>query len=48
VRKFHDNAARAVPRAHADNILNAVLGIERTQAADLSRLLGTAARPENT
>lgn len=46
--KFHENAARAVPRAHADNILNAVLDIERGQAADLANLLGLAARLENT
>lgn len=48
VSKFHDNAARAVARAHADNILNAVLGIERGQAAELANLLGTTARLENT
>lgn len=45
--KFHDNAARAVSRAHADHILNAVLGIERGQAAELAQLLGTTARQEN-
>ncbi|HEY1228699.1 MAG TPA: MmgE/PrpD family protein, partial [Ramlibacter sp.] len=28
VAKYHDNAARAVDRAHADRILNAVLGLE--------------------
>jgi 2-methylcitrate dehydratase PrpD len=44
VAKFHDNAARAVDRAHADHILNAVLGIERGSAAELSRLLGVKAR----
>lgn len=48
VAKFHDNAARAVSRAHADNILNAVLGIERGDTAALANLLGTAARLENT
>jgi 2-methylcitrate dehydratase PrpD len=40
--KFHDNAARAVPRAHADHILNAVLGMEQTGARELADLLGTA------
>lgn len=45
--KFHDNAARAVPRTHADHILNAVLGIERGDAAELANLLGVAARLEN-
>ena len=40
--KFHDNAARAVPRAHADHILNAVLGMEQTGARALADLLGTA------
>lgn len=46
--KYYDNAARAVPRAHADRILNAVLGIEQGTAADLAQLLGIAARLENT
>lgn len=45
--KFHDNAARAVSRTHADHILNAVLGIERGDAAELANLLGVAARQEN-
>jgi 2-methylcitrate dehydratase PrpD len=45
--KFHDNAARAVPRAHADHILNAVLGIERGDTAELADLLGVRARQEN-
>ncbi len=40
--KFHDNAARAVPRDHADHVLNAVLGIEKTGARELARLLGTS------
>lgn len=48
VAKYYDNAARAVPRAHADHILNAVLGIERGHSADLAQLLGTTARLENT
>lgn len=38
--KFHDNAARAVPRAHADQVLNAVLGITQTPARELACLLG--------
>ena len=46
VAKFHDNAARAVTRAHADHILNAVLGIERGDTAELANLLGTTARLE--
>lgn len=45
VAKFHDNAARAVDRAHADHILNAVLGIERGRTRELNDLLGVAARP---
>lgn len=44
VAKFHDNAARAVERAHADVLRHAVLGIERGGAAELARLLGQAAR----
>ncbi|WP_326538920.1 MmgE/PrpD family protein [Pseudorhodoferax sp.] len=44
VAKYHDNAARAVDRAQADRILEAVLGIEGGDAAALLRLLGTAAR----
>jgi len=47
VAKFHDNAARAVNRAHADHILNAVLGIEQGSARELAQLLGTTARLEN-
>lgn len=47
VAKYHDNAARAVDRAHADHILNAVLGLEQGSAAELSDLLGQAARLEN-
>jgi 2-methylcitrate dehydratase PrpD len=43
VAKYHDNAARAVDRAHADHILNAVLGIEQGEAQALARLLGRAA-----
>ena len=43
VAKFHDNAARAVKRGHADAILNAVLGIERGQTRALSELLGVTA-----
>lgn len=46
VAKFHDNAARAVDRAHADNILNAVFGLEHGSARDLAQLLGTPARME--
>jgi 2-methylcitrate dehydratase PrpD len=46
VAKFHDNAARAVNRAHADHILNAVLGIEQGSARELAQLLGTTARLE--
>lgn len=46
VAKFHDNAARAVDRAHADRILEAVLGMEHTQARELAQLLGAAARSE--
>jgi 2-methylcitrate dehydratase PrpD len=44
VAKYHDNAARAVDRAHADHVLNAVLGIEQGTAADLARLLGQRAK----
>lgn len=44
VAKYHDNAARAVDRAHADALLNAVLGIEQGGAAPLAQLLGQAAR----
>ena len=47
VAKFHDNAARAVPRGHADRILDAVLGIEQGNTAELAQLLGTLARLEN-
>ncbi|CAN5602653.1 MmgE/PrpD family protein [soil metagenome] len=43
VAKYYDNAARAVNRAHADAILNAVLGIEQGTAASLSALLGVPA-----
>ncbi|MDM0107662.1 MmgE/PrpD family protein [Variovorax sp. J22R24] len=46
VRKFIDNATRAVPRAHADHILNAVLDIERGDTAELAQLLGRPARTE--
>lgn len=48
VRKFHDNAARAVTRTHADHILNAVLDMERQQASDLAQLLGVRAQLENS
>jgi 2-methylcitrate dehydratase PrpD len=44
VENNHDTAARAVDRAHADHILNAVLGIEQGDAAALMQLLGQAAR----
>lgn len=44
VAKYHDNAARAVDRAQADAILNAVLGLEQLGAGDLARLLGHVAR----
>jgi hypothetical protein len=47
VAKFHENAAIAVDRAHADRVCHAVLGIEGGQAAELSRLLGVKARMEN-
>lgn len=47
VAKFHENAARAVPRAHADRLLDAVLGIEHGDATHLNELLGVAARLEN-
>ncbi|MPM16288.1 hypothetical protein SDC9_62666 [bioreactor metagenome] len=47
VIKFYENAQRAVSRAHADHVLNAILGIEGGNAADLSRLLGVQARMEN-
>ena len=47
VTKFHENAARAVDRSHADHVRHAVLGIEGGQAAALSRLLGAKARMEN-
>lgn len=43
VTKFHENAARAVDRSHADHLLNAVLDIERGNSRDLLQLLGTAA-----
>jgi 2-methylcitrate dehydratase PrpD len=48
VVKYYENAARAVPRAHAERILNAVLGIEHGNAADLAKLLGVTAQLENT
>ena len=48
VRKFHDNAARAVTRTHADHILNAVLDMERQQVRDLAQLLGVRAQLENS
>ena len=44
VDKFHENAARAVSRTHADDILNAVLGIEQGRTQALNQLLGVAAR----
>ena len=44
VDKYHDNAARAVDRAHADRIRAAVLGIESGDAASLLQLVGSAAR----
>lgn len=47
VAKFHENAARAVSRTHADSILNAVLGLERGQAKALSHLLGARVAMEN-
>ncbi|GAB3757465.1 MmgE/PrpD family protein [Ramlibacter monticola] len=47
VAKFHDNAARAVNRAQADRILEAVLSVEQGSARDLAQLLGTPARLEN-
>lgn len=48
VTKFFENAARAVPHAHAERILNAVLDLEAGHAAELSQLLGVAAQLENT
>jgi 2-methylcitrate dehydratase PrpD len=47
IQKFHDNAARAVTRAHADHILNTVLDIEHHTAAQLSHLLGQIAHAES-
>jgi hypothetical protein len=47
VAKFHDNAARAVNRAQADRILEAVLSLEQGRARELAQLLGTHARLEN-
>ena len=47
VAKFHDNAARAVDRAQADRILEAVLSLEQGSARELAQLLGTPARLEN-
>lgn len=47
VAKYHDNAARAVDRAHADRILDAVLGLEHGTARELAQLLGVRARMEN-
>jgi 2-methylcitrate dehydratase PrpD len=44
VSKFHDNAARAGGRAHADAVLNAVLDIERADIAQLMQLLAERAR----
>jgi len=44
IAKFHDNAARAVTRTHADNILNAVLEIEHHKASQLAELLGKQAQ----
>lgn len=44
VAKYHDNAARAVDRDHADRVRDAVLGMENGTASDLARLLGEAAR----
>lgn len=48
VAKYHDNAVRAVPRGHADRILEAVLDIEHGNALELAQLLGTTARLENS
>lgn len=47
IEKFHENAARAVDKSHADRIRGAVLDIENTGAAELSRLLGTATQTES-
>lgn len=44
IGKFHDNAARAVNRAHADAILNTVLDIEHHTASQLAHLLGQVAQ----
>lgn len=44
LNKFHENAARAVDRAHADQIVNAVLGIEQGSPQSLNQLLGVAVR----
>lgn len=44
VAKFHENAARAVDRAHADHLLNAILGLEGGDIRELNHLLGLAAR----
>ena len=44
VVKFHENAARAVSRAHADAVARAVLGVEQGDAAELARLLSVPAR----
>lgn len=44
IAKFHDNAARAVNRAHADHILDAVLDIEHHTASQLAHLLGQRAQ----
>jgi 2-methylcitrate dehydratase PrpD len=48
VTKFHDNAARAVGRSHADAILNTVLGIETAETSALMQLLGERARQEKS
>lgn len=46
VAKFHENAARAVGREHADRIADAVLDVAHIPAAELMNLLGRAARLE--
>ena len=47
VAKFHDNAARAIARARADRICEAVLSLEQGSARDLAQLVGARARLEN-
>lgn len=44
VAKFHDNAGRAVSRQRAEQLLDLVLNVEQTSAAELARCLGQATK----